>query len=130
MSLPVVEFVLGGNQVRFVDWKGGASNYGTVAVLYDSDVQQRAIIDRPLLNWLPWGAFSIAGAFLVMAAISGWGRVQDCNRKVTDTLVLLLWPFWRMIPFQIDFTVGVGGQWSVSRAGAWARRIAKGSLRR
>jgi hypothetical protein len=73
--MPMVEFEANYEQIRFEDWVGRASRRGTGAltsVLYDSANPSHAMIDRGILNWLPWGPFAALGLLLNLSALKRW----------------------------------------------------------
>jgi hypothetical protein len=70
--LPIVEFTAKGGSVRFTDWLGSSSAAGRgdrVTVLYDPEDPSVAMIDRPVMNWIPWAPIGAAGFFLCLAAL-------------------------------------------------------------
>ena len=72
--LPIVEFAAQGAIVRFEEHKLVAQGEGVgwpVAVRYDSADPTRAMIDRPLWNWIPWGPALAVGLFLLLVALKG-----------------------------------------------------------
>jgi hypothetical protein len=72
--MPVVEYRLDGDTVRFEDWLG-SSRAGplnaNVMVLYDPANPKVAMIDRPMMNWIPWLPVLGVGAFLILAGMAG-----------------------------------------------------------
>jgi hypothetical protein len=72
--MPIVEFRAGGRILRFKDWLGSASIGSLpdrVTVLYDPANPAVAMIDRPVMNWIPWAPIGGVGLFLVIVAIKG-----------------------------------------------------------
>ncbi len=43
-----------------------------VTVLYDSANPTSAMIDRPVMNWIPWAPTFAVGLFLILVAIKAW----------------------------------------------------------
>jgi len=73
--MPVVEFSANDRVVRFRDWLGSASTGGgpdRVTVLYDPSNPSVAMIDRQIMNWVPWAPIGAVGLFLGLVAIKGW----------------------------------------------------------
>jgi uncharacterized protein DUF3592 len=69
-SMPIVEFQAQGQTVRFRDWVG--SNFrtpmgGFVQILYDPQHPSNAMIDRPLMNWIPWAPMIAGGTLLLIS---------------------------------------------------------------
>jgi hypothetical protein len=78
--MPIVEFHAGERIIRFKDWKGtqSASGRGTpVTVLYDPADPVSAMIDRPVMNWIPWAPIFAVGLFLVLIAANGFLRSRS-----------------------------------------------------
>lgn len=74
---PVVEFAAGSQRVQFRDRWGSRSSGGVhdrVPVLFDSREPSVALIDRPLLNWMPWAPILVVGLFLVL--VGGLAKVR------------------------------------------------------
>ena len=72
--MPVVEFSANGQKIRFTDWLGSSSTGSfpdNVTVLYDAAAPSVAIIDRPLMNWIPWAPIGAAGCFLCFVGLKG-----------------------------------------------------------
>jgi hypothetical protein len=72
--MPVVEFSANGQKIRFTDWLGSSSTGSfpdRVTVLYDASAPSVAIIDRPLMNWMPWAPIALAGCFLCFVGLKG-----------------------------------------------------------
>lgn len=72
--LPVVEFRANGQTIRFTDWLGSSSTGSfpdRVTVLYDAATPSVAIIDRPLMNWIPWAPIGAVGCFLCLVGLKG-----------------------------------------------------------
>jgi hypothetical protein len=75
--LPVVEFNVNGRDVRFTDWLGSSSTGrlpDKVTVLYDVSVPSIAMIDRPVMNWIPWAPIAAVGCFLCIVGLKGFLR--------------------------------------------------------
>jgi hypothetical protein len=73
--MPMVEFEANYERIRFEDWVGRTSRRGTGAltsVLYDSANPSHAMIDRGILNWLPWGPCAALGLLLTLSALKRW----------------------------------------------------------
>jgi hypothetical protein len=73
--MPIVEFRSGERVIRFKDWMGtqSASGRGTaVTVLYNPADPVSAMIDRPVMNWIPWAPIFAVGFFLVLVAANGF----------------------------------------------------------
>jgi hypothetical protein len=73
--MPIVEFQVGEQTVRFKDWKGSSvagDLHDRVTVLYDPASPSDAMIDRPVWNWVPWAPIGAVGLFLTLVAIKGW----------------------------------------------------------
>jgi hypothetical protein len=72
--MPIVQFQAGDRVVRFKDWMG-SSIAGpfrrSVIVLYDPANPTIAMIDRPVLNWIPWAPTMAIGAFLFLVGLRG-----------------------------------------------------------
>lgn len=78
-SMPVVEFRAQGQTIRFRDWVG--SNFrtpmgGFVQILYDPQYPNNAMIDRPIMNWIPWAPMMVVGTLLT---ISGFRLRMSCS---------------------------------------------------
>lgn len=72
--MPIVEYHVGEKTVRFEDWKGSSIASGlntTVAVLYLPAHPSRAMIDRPVWNWMPWAPICAVGLLLLLAGFKG-----------------------------------------------------------
>jgi len=72
--MPIVEFSANGQKIRFTDWLGSSSTGSfpdRVTVLYDAAAPSVAIIDRPLMNWLPWAPIGAVGCFLCLVGLKG-----------------------------------------------------------
>jgi hypothetical protein len=77
ISLPIVEFRIEDRVIRFKDWIGRESRYvatGIVPVIYSSGDPSIAMVDRPILNWMPWAPVFIAGLFLALVSVKNWLR--------------------------------------------------------
>jgi hypothetical protein len=75
--MPVVEFNVMSRAVRFTDWLGAPSAGSLpdrVTVRYDPANPSIAMIDRPVMNWIPWAPIAAVGGFLTIVGISGWGK--------------------------------------------------------
>src|SRR5207248_1431044 len=71
--MPIVEFRASARVVRFTDWLGSRSAghlSDAVTVLYDPANPSQAMIDRPVMNWIPWMPIAATGLLLVFAAFS------------------------------------------------------------
>ena len=69
--MPIVEFRASARVVRFTDWLGSRSAgqlSDEVTVLYDPANPSQAMIDRPVMNWIPWMPIAVTGLLLVFAA--------------------------------------------------------------
>jgi hypothetical protein len=78
-SMPIIEYQASGEKVRFRDWMG--SNFrvpmgGFVQILYDPQRPTNAMIDRPVMNWIPWGPMMAVGLLLMFSGIRGRLRMQ------------------------------------------------------
>ena len=65
--MPVVEFQAAGRTARFTNWLGSSFSptlNQTVPILYDASDPSVAMIDRPVMNWIPWGPTAAVGGFL------------------------------------------------------------------
>jgi hypothetical protein len=72
--LPVVEFQTGDQTVRFTNWLGSSISptpNQIVSIRYDASHPSLGMIDRPLMNWIPWAPVSMLGAFLILVGIKG-----------------------------------------------------------
>jgi hypothetical protein len=70
--MPVVQFQAKGEIVHFQNWLGSSSTgnlHYHVPVLYDPENPRVAIIDRPVMNWIPWAPCFVLGVFLVLVSI-------------------------------------------------------------
>src|SRR5438876_859753 len=66
--MPIVEFSAEGRVVRFRDWLASRSTGNLpdrVTVLYDADNPAIAMIDRPVMNWMPWMPIAAVGLSLI-----------------------------------------------------------------
>ena len=71
---PVVEFTAGNRIIHFENRAGSANAGGLndpVPVLYDSERPVDAMIDRQILNWMPWAPMFVLGAFLLLTGARG-----------------------------------------------------------
>ena len=80
--MPVIEFHADGQTVRFKDWVG--SNFripmgGFVQILYDPRHPSNAMIDRPVMNWIPWGPMMGVGTLLLISGL----RLRSALRNQT-----------------------------------------------
>ena len=71
--MPVVQFQANGRTFRFKDWLGANSTapLQRVTVLYDPDRPANAMIDRAIMNWIPWGPTMGIGLFLLLVGFAG-----------------------------------------------------------
>jgi Protein of unknown function (DUF3592) len=72
---PIVEFQVNNRPVRFKHWLGGNAPGRTgepVNVLYEAANPSNAMIDRPLLKWMPWSPLAALGLLLTLSALKGW----------------------------------------------------------
>ena len=78
-SFPIVTFHAGDQIVQFKDWMGSRTEVRNVpvTVLYDPADPSMAMIDRPVMNWIPWAPTFGVGLFLVLIAIKGWLRSRS-----------------------------------------------------
>ncbi len=81
--MPIVEFRLSGRVIRFKDWLGSSSTGSlpnSVTVLYDPANPSLAMIDRKVMNWVPWAPTGGIGLLLLCSAIRGligvWNRTR------------------------------------------------------
>ena len=72
--MPIVRFEADGRVVEFRDWVGtnAAVLNVRVTVLYDAAKPSSAMIDRPVMNWMPWGPMMAVGIFLLLAGTKAW----------------------------------------------------------
>ncbi len=72
--MPIVKFQAGNRVIQFKDWMGAnaAVLNVRVTVLYDPVNPSSAMIDRPVMNWIPWAPTFAVGLFLVLVAIKAW----------------------------------------------------------
>jgi hypothetical protein len=71
---PIVEFQVKDQTARFTNWLGSSFSptlNQTVPVLYDSSDLSVAMIDRPVMNWIPWGPIALVGIFLLFVGVKG-----------------------------------------------------------
>jgi hypothetical protein len=83
--VPVVQFRIGHKIFRFKDWIGtnAASDLNTrVPILYKTSDPSVAMIDRAVMNWIPWAPIFVAGAFLVWGSL--FGKRPDFGPALTD----------------------------------------------
>ena len=71
-SMPIIEFQTQGRSFRFRDWV--ASNFrtpmgGFVPILYDPERPSNAMIDRPVMNWIPWAPMMAVGTLLLFSGL-------------------------------------------------------------
>lgn len=74
---PVVEITVDGRRMQFRDRWGSSSAAGVheaVPVLFDPRAPALALVDRPLLNWMPWAPIVLVGVLLVLAGVVGIRR--------------------------------------------------------
>jgi len=72
--MPVVQFQAADRVIRFKDWLGSSSAgplHQSVIVLYDPVHPTSAMIDRQVMNWIPWGPTIGVGAFLILVGTIG-----------------------------------------------------------
>jgi hypothetical protein len=72
--MPIVEFRTGNRVIHFENWLGSSSTgnlHTSVIVLYDPADPTTAMIDRPVMNWIPWAPCFVVGVILVLVAIKG-----------------------------------------------------------
>jgi hypothetical protein len=56
--------------IRFQDWLASNSRGGgQVDVLYNQDRPETAMIDRTVMNWIPWAPMLGIGLFLLIAGL-------------------------------------------------------------
>jgi hypothetical protein len=70
--MPIVQFKAGDQVIHFQDWLGSNSTANLnsrVNVLYSPENPSEAIIDRPIMNWLPWAPCLLVGVFLVLVSV-------------------------------------------------------------
>lgn len=70
--MPIVEFQARGEVVHFQNWLGSPSAgnlHNRVTVLYDPGNPKIAMIDRAVMNWIPWAPCFVLGVFLVLVSI-------------------------------------------------------------
>lgn len=75
--MPVVQFQVADRVIRFKDWLGSSSEgplHQSVIVLYDPAHPTSAMIDRQVMNWIPWGPTMAIGAFLILVGTIGLVR--------------------------------------------------------
>jgi hypothetical protein len=75
--MPIVEFRTSARVVRFTDWLGSRSAghlSEVLTVLYDPTNPSLAMIDRPVMNWIPWMPIAAVGLLLVVAAFRAGAR--------------------------------------------------------
>jgi hypothetical protein len=71
-SMPIIEFEAQRRTVRFKDWVG--SNFrtpmgGLVPILFDPQHPTNAMIDRPIMNWIPWAPMMAVGTLLLISGL-------------------------------------------------------------
>lgn len=62
--MPIVEFSVDGKVIHFQDNVGSRIAGGLmkdVPIIFDHDHPETAIIDRPVLNWIPWAPMLLMG---------------------------------------------------------------------
>lgn len=70
--MPVVEFRQGDRLIHFQDWLGSSSTgnlHNRVTVLYNPADPAVAMIDRQVMNWIPWAPCFAVGVFLLLVAL-------------------------------------------------------------
>jgi Protein of unknown function (DUF3592) len=75
--MPIVQFQVEDHVVQFKDWLGSGMpgpRRRPVMVLYDPANPSTAMIDRPILNWVPWGPTMAVGVFLLLVGLRGIAR--------------------------------------------------------
>jgi hypothetical protein len=78
--MPVVEFHARGEVVHFQNWLGSSSNgnlHFPVTVLYDPENPKIAMIDRAVMNWIPWAPCFAVGVFLLLVSIKDTVRAVN-----------------------------------------------------
>lgn len=72
--MPLVKYQAGNRVIQFKDWMGtnAAVLNVRVTVLYDPVNPSSAMIDRPVMNWIPWAPTFAMGLFLILVAIKAW----------------------------------------------------------
>ena len=70
LSLPEVEFTARGQTYRFEDSVGSGSEVlnQRVLVLYDPNHPATAMVERPIMNWVPWAPMIAVGLLLLISA--------------------------------------------------------------
>ena len=71
---PVVEFQAHGQWFRFKHWVGGKRwQIGEpVEVLYEAANPSNAMLDGPIVKWMPWSPFVALGLLLTVSALRRW----------------------------------------------------------
>ena len=72
--MPIVEFQAGDRTVRFKDWLGSSAAPALnqmVPVIYAREDPPVAMIDRKVMNWIPWAPTLAVGLFLVVVGMKG-----------------------------------------------------------
>lgn len=71
---PVVEFYANARWFRFTHWVGGARGPTgePVSVLYEAANPSNAMLDRPVVKWMPWGPLTALGLLLTLSALQRW----------------------------------------------------------
>jgi Protein of unknown function (DUF3592) len=75
--MSIVQFQAGERVIRFKDWLGSSvagPSGRPVSVLYDPSNPTIAMIDRPVLNWIPWAPTMGVGLFLLLVGLRGLSR--------------------------------------------------------
>ena len=75
--MPVVQFQAGDHVIQFKDWMGSriaGPLRRQVPVLYDAANPSVAMIDRAVMNWIPWAPMIALGLFLFFAGVRGLTR--------------------------------------------------------
>lgn len=88
IALPKVEFVTDGQTFHFEDWMGSESEVLNlpVLVLYDPSHPATAMIDRRVMNWVPWAPM-IAVGMLLLASAARRG-IRGMRQKLATTTTL------------------------------------------
>ncbi len=80
--MPIVEFQAKGEIIHFQNWLGSSSTgnlHNRVTVLYDPENPKVAMIDRAVMNWIPWAPCFAVGVFLVLVSIKN--TIQAINSQ-------------------------------------------------
>jgi len=71
----IAEFQADDRSIRFESWMGGPDrprNGERIGVFYDAADPSDAMIDRAILNWMPWAPCAAIGLRLTLSALRGW----------------------------------------------------------